>query len=37
VLARYRRAVERQFDKGADFPLKLSEVLDQRQSRHARS
>jgi hypothetical protein len=27
VLSRYRRAVERQFDKGADAPLKLSEFL----------
>src|SRR5882724_11441423 len=30
VLVQYRRAVERQFDKGADAPLKLSEFLDQR-------
>jgi len=37
VLARYRRAVERQFEKGAEAPFKLSEFLDQRQSRHARS
>jgi hypothetical protein len=37
VLAQYRRAVERQFDKGADAPLKLSEFLDQRRARHARS
>ena len=37
VLAQYRRAVERQFDKGADVPLKLSEFLDQRRARHARS
>jgi hypothetical protein len=37
VLARYRRAVERQFDKGADAPLKLSEFLNQRRARHARS
>ncbi len=37
ILARYRRAVERQFDKGAEAPLKLSEFLGQNQSRHARS
>jgi hypothetical protein len=37
ILTRYRRAVERQFEKGAEAPLKLSEFLDQRQSRHARS
>ena len=39
VLAQYRRAVERQYDKGAgaEAPLKLSEFLEQRRSRHARS
>lgn len=37
VLVQYRRAVERQFNKGADAPLKLSEFLDQRRARHARS
>lgn len=37
VLAQYRRAVERQFDKGADAPLKLSEFLDQRRGRRAKS
>ena len=30
VFARYRRAVERQFEKGAEAPLKLSEFLEQR-------
>jgi hypothetical protein len=37
VLAQYQRAVERQFDKGADAPLKFSEFLSLRQARHAKS
>jgi hypothetical protein len=37
LLNRYLRAVERQFDKGADAPMKLSEFLVQRQARHSKS
>ena len=33
VLRQYQRAVERQFDKGADAPMRLSEFLSRRQAR----
>jgi hypothetical protein len=37
LLSGYLRAVERQFDKGADAPLRLSEFFLQRQARHSKS
>ena len=37
ILGQYQRAVERQFDKGADAPLRLSEFLLQRQARRSKS
>jgi hypothetical protein len=37
TLRRYQKAVQRQMDKGASMPMKLSEYLEAQKSRRARS